>query len=141
MGSSSDETAIRDRVAAAFDAWMAGTGYISELLADDLRWTIVGNSLASRTYTSKQEFIDEVLAPFNQRFKTPFRPVTIHGVYADGDTVIVHWDGAGTALDDRPYQNSYAWFLTFRDGLVAQATAFYDSIAFNDLWRGVAPDS
>jgi hypothetical protein len=139
MDAASETSSNRDKVVAAFDAWMAGTGYITGLLADDLRWTIAGNSLASRTYESKQHFIDEVLEPFGLRFATPFRPVTIHGVYADGDTVIVHWDGLGTALDGLPYENSYAWFMTFRGSLVAEATAFYDSIAFDDLWRRVTP--
>ncbi len=38
---------------------------------------IVGHSAASRKYASKQEFINEVLAPFGARFSTeePFRPV------------------------------------------------------------------
>jgi uncharacterized protein len=53
--------------------------------------------------------------------------------------VIVLWDGEGTALDSKPYANTYAWFLTFRDGLVVEATAFYDSIAFNDLWSRLSP--
>jgi ketosteroid isomerase-like protein len=138
MGSGTEAT-NREKVAAAFDAWKAGTGYITGLLADELRWTIAGNSAASKTYESKQQFIDEVLHPFGQRFSTPFRPVTIRGLYADGDTVIILWDGEGIALDGKPYVNTYAWFLTFRDGLVVEATAFYDSIAFNDLWSRVVP--
>jgi len=90
----------------AFAAWSAGTGYFTDLLADDVRWTIAGNSLASRTYSSKQEFIDEVLAPFGRRFRTPFRPVTVRGIYEDGDTAIVVWDGEGIALDGAPYINT-----------------------------------
>ena len=118
---------------------MDGTGYITGMLADDVQWTIAGRSAAARTYTSKQQFVDEALAPFAQRFATPFRPVAIRGLYADGDTVIVLWDGAGIALDGKPYENTYAWFLTFRRGLVTEATAFFDSIAFDDLWSRVAP--
>ena len=129
----------RATVAAAFDGWMAGTGYITDLLADDLQWEIVGESAASRVYDSRQQFVDEVLHPFGQRFRVPFRPTVIRGLYEDGDTVIVLWDGEGTALDGLPYRNTYAWFLTFRDGLVARAVAFYDSIAFNDLWERVQP--
>ena len=60
-------------------------------------------------------------------------------MYADGDTVVVLWDGEGTALDGVPYRNAYAWFLTFRGARVAEAAAFFDSIAFDDLWRRVAP--
>jgi SnoaL-like domain len=69
----------------------------------------------------------------------PFRPVAVHGVYADDDTVVVLWDGEGTRLDGKPYENTYAWFMMFRDGLVVEATAFFDSIAFNELWSEVNP--
>jgi uncharacterized protein len=102
MDNASTGATNRDKVAAAFKAWMSGTGYITELLADGIKWTIVGNSVASKTYESKQQFIDEVLHPFGQRFATPFRPVTIRAIYEDGDTVIVLWDGEGTALDSNP---------------------------------------
>jgi ketosteroid isomerase-like protein len=129
----------REKVQAAFEAWRDGIGYISDLLADDVVWTIVGKSLASRTYHSKQQFVDDVLHPFGQRFKTPFRPTNIRGIYADGDMVIVLWDGEGIAHDGAPYDNTYAWFLQMRDGLAIEVKAFFDSIAFNDLWTRVVP--
>jgi len=53
--------------------------------------------------------------------------------------VIVLWDGRGSANDGVPYENSYAWFLTLRDGLVVDAVAFFDSIAFDELWSRVEP--
>ena len=69
----------------------------------------------------------------------PFRPTTIRSVHADGDTVIVLWDGRGIANDGRPYENTYAWFMRMRDGKVVDGTAFFDSISFNDLWTRVEP--
>jgi ketosteroid isomerase-like protein len=59
-----------------------------------------------------------VLTPFGARFTTsePFRPVTIRSVYADGDTVIVVWDGRGMATDGVPYENSYVWIMRLKDG-------------------------
>lgn len=129
----------RTKIAAAFQGWMDGTSYITDLLADDLKWEIVGNSVAAKHYANKQQFIDEVLHPFGARFSVPFRPTVIRGIYEDGDTVIVLWDGEGTALDGQPYRNTYAWFLTMRQGLVVRAVAFFDSIAFDDLWSRVQP--
>ncbi|MCA1731274.1 MAG: nuclear transport factor 2 family protein [Actinobacteria bacterium] len=81
----------------------------------------------------------EVLQPFGARFSEPFRPVNVHGVYADGDTVVVLWEGEGTRLDGKPYANTYAWFMRFDEALVVEATAFFDSIAFNELWSEVIP--
>lgn len=133
------EQSNRAKVSAAFQGWMDGTSYITSMLADELRWEIVGNSAVSKQYEHKQQFIDEVLKPFGQRFRTPFRPTVIRGIYEDGDTVVVLWGGEGVALDGEAYRNTYAWFLTMRDGLVVRAVAFYDSIAFNELWSRVHP--
>ena len=82
-----------------------------------------------------------MLAPFGRRFSTtdPFRPVRIDSVHADGDTVIVRWDGRGTTLDETVYENTYAWFMRMREGKVIDGVAFYDSISFNELWTTVAP--
>jgi uncharacterized protein len=134
-----DKTNNRERTEKAFRDWQEGIGYITDLLADDLRWTIVGRSRSSGTYEGKEAFVDEVLGPFGARFSQPFRPVAVRGVYADGDTVVVLWDGEGTRLDGKPYENTYAWFMRFQDGLIVEATAFFDSIAFNELWTEVAP--
>ncbi|MCA1729238.1 MAG: nuclear transport factor 2 family protein [Actinobacteria bacterium] len=134
-----DETSNRERTEKAFRDWQGGTGYITALLADDLRWTIVGRSQVSKTFDSKEQFVGEVLQPFGARFSEPFRPVVIHGVYADGETVVVLWEGEGIRLDGKPYENSYAWFMRFDGGLVVEATAFFDSIAFNELWNEVTP--
>jgi ketosteroid isomerase-like protein len=120
----------REIVTDAFAAWSNGTGYVTTIFAEDMTWEIVGHSSASRKYVNRQEFIDEVLAPFGARFSTeePFRPVTIRGIYADdaSDTVIVLWDGSGMTTAGSRYGNTYAWFMTLRDGAVVDGTAFYD---------------
>jgi uncharacterized protein len=138
-GGTVDKARNRERTEKAFRDWQDGTGYITDLLAEDLRWTIVGRSSSSKTYTSKEAFVGEVLEPFGARFSERFRPVVVRGIYEDGDTVVVHWYGEGTRLDGKPYENTYAWFMRFRQGLVVEATAFYDSIAFNELWDEVTP--
>jgi ketosteroid isomerase-like protein len=131
----SNRRAIRD----AFEAWQAGRGAIADVFAPDMVWRIEGHSLASREYASRAQFVDEVLAPFGARFADgePFRPVRIRSVHADGDAVIVVWDGRGVANDGRPYANTYAWIMRMRDGMVVDGTAFYDSLSFNDLWTRV----
>ena len=132
----------REIVADAFEAWSRGKGYVASIFADDMTWEIVGRSQASGTYGSAQQFSDEVLHPFGARFRpdTPFRPVNIRGIYADGDAVIVMWEGEGTTTAGTTYRNTYAWFMTFRDGKVIDGTAFFDSIAFNELWDRVSPE-
>lgn len=133
--------ANRRTIRAAFEAWREGAAAITDAFAPEMTWRIEGRSLAAGDYASREQFIREVLAPFGARFPSeePFRPVEIRGVYADGDTVIVLWDGRGVATDGRPYENSYAWFMRMTGGKVVDGTAFFDSIAFDDLWTRVRP--
>jgi ketosteroid isomerase-like protein len=125
----------------AFEAWQDGTGAIADVFAPDMVWRIEGHSLASREYHGRDEFIDDVLTPFGERFRRGerFRPTTIRSITADGDIVVVIWDGRGVANDGQPYANSYAWIMRLADGQVIDGTAFYDSISFNDLWTRVRP--
>ena len=133
----------REVVAAAFDAWMAGTAPITDLFAEDMTWEIVGRSAASRAYADTAQFVEEVLAPFGARFPAdaPFRPARTRAVYEDHDarTVIVVWDGRGTTTIGTEYANTYAWILTMRDSKVIAGTAFYDSKSFDELWTTVQP--
>jgi ketosteroid isomerase-like protein len=136
--SASEAEANRATIAKAMDAWAAGTGGPYELLADDAVWTISGNSLASKTYPSKEAFMSKVIRPFNARLNARLIP-SVHKIYADGDTVIAHFDAKGTARDGKPYVNSYAWILTLKDGRIVRAFAFFDAHAFDDFWTRVAP--
>jgi len=128
-----DEAANKAVVQKAFEAWAEGTGSPYDLLADNVTWTITGSSAASKSYGSRDAFINEVIKPFNARMSVGLKP-TIRKMYADGDTVIVFFDAAGTAKDGQPYKNTYAWFLDLDGGKITKASAFFDSIAFNKLW-------
>jgi ketosteroid isomerase-like protein len=76
-------------------------------------------------------------SPVQRRLSSRLVP-TVDAVYANGDWVIVRWDGMATARDGTPYKNTYSW-LQMREGQIINAIAFYDSIAFNDLWTRVKP--
>jgi uncharacterized protein len=113
---------------------------VFDLLADDATWTIVGNSPVSRAYHGRQEFMDEVIYPFNARMSTPL-VTTVHALYVDGDTVIVYFDAAATAQDGQPYESTYTWYLRLHDGKVVEAKAFFDTIEFTNLWNRVRLDT
>ncbi|MFC5061866.1 nuclear transport factor 2 family protein [Actinomycetospora atypica] len=132
------EESRKQLVRSAFDDWAAGRGGPFALLADEARWTIVGNSPVSRTYESRREFLDVVIDPFNARMSAPLVPV-VRGLYADGDWVVALFDASATACDGRPYRNTYTWYLRLVDGAIVEAVAFFDSIEFADLWERVTP--
>lgn len=139
MAQADVEEKNRQTVQTAFDNWRRSNRNFFDLLASDAKWTIVGNATVSGTYHSRRDFLDQVIVPFNARLSTPLVP-TVKGIYADGDMVIVLWEGAAMARDGKSYQNTYSWYLKMKDGKIVSATAFFDPIAFNDLWKGVRPN-
>ena len=147
QNSSYEERTVTDtnkaRVEGVLKAWMTGDGTaLQGLLDDNVEWTITGNSLVSGTTHSRAELNAKVLGPFGARFSQSqdrFRPRRISGIYSDGDTVIAHLDAAGVANDGKPYANTYVWILTMRGDKAVRVTAFFDSIAFDELWRRVSP--
>lgn len=126
----------RALVAKGFEAWASGTGSPYDLLAEDASWTITGNSMAARTYPTKEAFLSEVIRPFNARMQSRLIP-SVRRLYAEGDTVIAFFDAKGTARDGQTYANTYAWILEMKDSKIVRANAFFDSIAFDDFWKRV----
>jgi ketosteroid isomerase-like protein len=140
MAERDTETRNKQAVHAAFDAWRNGTaGNVFDLLVPDANWTIVGNSPVSRTYASRQEFLDVVITPFNARLSKRL-VTTVRGIYTDGDMVIALFDAEGTARDGRPYKNTYTWYMQMRDAQIVNVVAFFDTIVFTDLWVRIRPE-
>jgi ketosteroid isomerase-like protein len=126
----------KSRVETGFDKWSSGTGSFFELLSEDVTWTIAGNSPFSRTYAGKKEFMDTVIAPLNARLASIIVP-KVRRLYAEGDTVIALWDGTARASDGQPYNNTYAWFMKFKEGRIVDVVAFFDTGELVALWNRV----
>lgn len=125
----------KEIVTKAFDAWTTqGTSDVFDLLADNLQWRINGSTPWSKTYTSKQQFMDEVIIPLNEKLSVKIKP-TVRHVYQDGNTVIVIWDGQATALDGKPYRSSYSWNMTFTGDQITHVEAFLDGQEFGDIMQ------
>ena len=122
----------------SFERWRSGSGGPFELLAPEAEWTITGSSPLSKTYSSRQQFLDEVINPFSARMAKPLVP-HVRGIYADGDIVIIFFDASATAKDGVPYRNTYTWYFQMRAGKVIKAIAFFDTRDFDELWTRVSP--
>lgn len=119
-------------VRAAFDDWRAGTGSVFDLLADDVEWTVAGNSPVAGVYRSKQDFMTHAVAPITARLATPIVPEVQH-VVAQGDAVVVVWRGTARAHDGSAYTNQYAWHMELDGGRIVRVVAFLDTWALDAL--------
>lgn len=129
----------RDRtfIDGAFGRWAAGeSGFFNEVLHENAIWTIKGSGPSAGTFHGRAAFLERAIRPFAVRMAKPVRPVA-RQVWADGEHVIVRWDGEGTAGDGRAYRNSYVWIFRMREGRAAEVTAFLDLAPYDDILRRV----
>ncbi|WP_255480247.1 nuclear transport factor 2 family protein [Mucilaginibacter sp. E4BP6] len=122
----------KELIIEGFDKWTKGTGNVFDLIDDDIQWTIAGSSPQAKTYIGKKQFMDELIIPLNERLSQKIVP-TIRNIYADGNMVLVLWDGQATAKDGKPYNASYCWNLQMHNGKIVKGFAFLDNIAFADI--------
>jgi ketosteroid isomerase-like protein len=121
----------------AFDRWAAGgTTFFTDVLAPDVAWTIEGSGPSAGTFRSRDDFIAQAVRPFASRLAEPVRPVSTR-IWAEGDHVIVNWEGAGRARDGQPYTNRYAWIFRMQDGRAVEATAFLDLPTYDNVLRRI----
>lgn len=101
------------------------------ILADDVTWT-VARATAPTTYTSRQQFLDDGVAPIVNRLTGQIQ-ADVHEVIADDDQVVARWRGTATARDGVPYVNEYAWVMTMANERVTRVVAYLDLVALDDL--------
>lgn len=136
---SKEESSNKEIITKAFQEWHNGNGNFFDLLNDDMHWEITGSTPYSKVYTSKQQFLDEVIIPLNKKLKEKIKP-TVRNIFVDEDMVIALWDGEATALDGKPYLSSYSWYMKMKNGKITNVVAFLDGLEFADIMKRIQVD-
>jgi uncharacterized protein (TIGR02246 family) len=119
----------------AFAGWARGDGAaFFNLLADDVRWTVIGSTPVSRTYTSKRAFQEGAVQPLGTKLATAIQP-TVRDVIAEGDKVALQWEGRATAKNGTIYHQTYCWVMRFEGGKVREGTAYLDTELISQIWK------
>lgn len=127
----------RQLIDTAFARWAAGgSGFFEQVLHEDVVWTIKGSGPSAGVHRSRAAFIERAVKPFAARMAVPVKPVS-RQVWAQGEHVIVQWDGEGVAADRAPYRNSYVWILRMRGERAAEVTAYLDLAPYDDVLRRI----
>jgi ketosteroid isomerase-like protein len=93
-----------------------------------------GKFAGVRTYDTIVGTIDA----FKKLVPTGLRP-TIHSVIAEGDRVVVEWEGNGETSEGKPYCNQYCMVFTLRSGRILQVNEYFCTVLADEvLWPLVA---
>lgn len=97
-----------------------------DALADDVRWTITGQTAWSRTYQGKRAVLDELLRPLAEQLGGR-NVVSAERFVADNDVVVVEGRNHSVTKSGRDYPNRYCWVFVIRDGKIAEITEYTDT--------------
>jgi hypothetical protein len=118
--------ANRERVVSIWDAMARGdSGPFVEAMAEDIVWRMTGSSSWGGTYTGKAEVLGRMLQGVFDQFATPYRGVA-RRIHADGDFVIVEFEGEVMTKRGAPYNNSYCFVIRLKDGQMTELTEYLD---------------
>jgi ketosteroid isomerase-like protein len=126
----------RRLVREAFRPWEEGdSGPFFDLVAEDVRWTVIGTTSVSGVFESKQALIDGAFGPLLERLDGPLVTRLID-LSADGDKVFLQFESAGVTTDAIEYRQVYCFAMRMRDRRIAEITAYLDT----DLLERVLPN-
>lgn len=122
-----DTSENQKRIAEAFTAWEHGDVQpFLEIVSDDVVWTVIGSTTISGVFHGKQAFLDGAMKPLFARLAEPIK-ASVRNVFADGDHVILQWDGQSRSNSGKPYQQTYCWVMRLADGVVVEVAAYLDT--------------
>ncbi len=127
MAAKSDASTNKQTVQDAFTAWAGGDGNaFVRLLAEDVRWTVIGTTEISGSFTTRQEFLDKAAGKIGAVLARPLEPNLV-SVLADGDLVSIQWEAQAETKSGRPYRQTYSWVVRFAQGRIVEGTAYLDT--------------
>lgn len=72
------------------------------------------------------------VAAFREMVPTGFRP-EILSLFAEGDKVLLEFEGNGVLRTGTPYPNHYAFVFTFRDGKICQLNEYFCTLQADNV--------
>jgi ketosteroid isomerase-like protein len=97
------------------------------LMADDIRWTLIGNTKFSGTFNGKKDLLDRLIYPLFAQMES-MGTGTTDNVVAEGDYVVVQTRGKGRRTKTgKDYNNTYCIVYRIADGKVKEVTEYCDT--------------
>lgn len=115
----------------SFANWQKGESSPFELLADDVRWTIMGSGQYAKSY-DKQTFMKDIVYPFNTLLAKPLKPEPPE-LYQREKTVIAVFSANSQLLTGEPYFNNYVWIMEFQNDKIIEVSAYLDLVKFEKV--------
>ncbi len=97
-----------------------------EHVSDDVSWTVMGTHPLAGTYHSKNDFISHTFHRLNRILKEGVI-LKVKNIFLQDNTAVVEMESISTALNGKPFNNTYCWVVFFQDEVIVEVRAYVDS--------------
>jgi ketosteroid isomerase-like protein len=108
------------------DLAAANSRTLVERMADDVSWTVTGQTPWSKTYRGKGAVLGDLLGALRSRLADRYRAAA-QRIIADGDYVAVQARGQATTRAGLPYNNEYCFVFRLENGAIKEITEYLDT--------------
>ncbi|HSP98888.1 MAG TPA: nuclear transport factor 2 family protein [Candidatus Dormibacteraeota bacterium] len=99
---------------------------LTQLLADDVRYTLIGSTPVSGTHQGRAAVARHLFGPLTAALAGPL-VFSIERLLRDGDWVVMQAQGRARLRSGAPYDNVYCLVFRFADGAVREVTEYLDT--------------
>jgi ketosteroid isomerase-like protein len=95
-------------------------------LAEDVEYTFFGKHRFGKTFRGKADILSNLLGPLMDRLEGG---ITLHprNAIAEGDQVVIEFQGEDSTKDGLPYNNQYCMVLKLKDDKIVQIREYLDT--------------
>ena len=97
-----------------------------EHVADDVKWTVMGNHPLAGTYKGKEDFLSHTFKRLNRILKEGV-VLKVKWIIIEGDRAVVEMESLSTARNGMPFNNTYCWVVRFENDIIVEVRAYVDS--------------
>jgi uncharacterized protein len=115
------------RVREAFRPWEEGdSGPFFDLIAEDVRWTVIGSTPVSGVYESKQALVEAAFGPLLERLAGTLTTRFVD-LAAENDKVFLRFESSGVTTSGLPYEQVYCFAMVMREQQIVEIVAYLDT--------------
>ena len=98
-----------------------------EHVSDNVVWQVMGTHPLAGHYHNKAAFLEATFKRLDKILKEGVI-LKVNHVFVDGSTAIVEMQSLSTAVNEKPFNNTYCWITHFNEtGKITAVRAYVDS--------------
>jgi ketosteroid isomerase-like protein len=95
-------------------------------VSDDVNWTVMGTHPLAGNYQTKQDFVKSTFQRLNKVLNEGVI-LKVNHILVKDTTAVAEMESLSTALNGKPFNNTYCWIVRFENETVVEVRAYVDS--------------